>query len=570
MRPNIRIFPVIFCILLGACASPLYIDAEADYEPRAADLDVEQPQNYWWQLRFRLTWPQGESPEFSRHLLIAEQLLLPAIVDHQEQLQLWRFHRRARRDGAGHQFSLIFFADENTAVRINEEITSDPLRLAISGREGVTLSYDYRGHEVIAAYRYIWVTPDTGWGMVAKIDLEEVRRPFWKAGLVAVGFSILVVFTGAALLVRVSNPLILELKERSYQLEEMVDALSISEERLRTTYEIAGVGIAQVSLDGRFIDVNPRLCEITGYTVDEIKGLAFQEITHPDDLPTDLEYVRQLQAGEIDRYSMDKRYFRKDTSVIWVNLTVSLVRDDEGNPGHFIAVVEDMTARKKAETDVKRSLDEKEVLLREIHHRVKNNMQVISSLLSLQAANIDDARLSELFQESKSRVRAMALIHEILYDSGDLSSIDLKNYLTRLSTSLTRMFGADTGQVRLNVESDDINLGIDEMVPCGLAISELVSNCFKYAFPDRREGRIDIRAIAEPQGGIRLVVSDDGVGMPEGLDIRNTKTMGMGLVVNLVERQLRGKLELACDQGTRFTIVIPKSSEAAGLTAEGS
>ena len=108
------------------------------------------------------------------------------------------------------------------------------------------------------------------------------------------------------------------------------------------------------------------------------------------------------------------------------------------------------------------------------------------------------------------------------------------------------------------------------MVPCGLAISELVSNCFKYAFPDGREGRIDIRAIAEPQGGIRLVVSDDGVGMPEGLDIRNTNTMGMGLVVNLVERQLRGKLELVCDQGTRFSIVLPKSSEAAGLTAEGS
>jgi PAS domain S-box-containing protein len=444
---------------------------------------------------------------------------------------------------------------------------AEPMRRALLGQSGTVVGLDYRGATVLAAYEPVDVLD---LGIVAKIDLDEVRGPFWKAGLLAVGFSLLVVLAGAVLLVRVSNPLIIDLQERSHQLEEMIDALSISEERLRTTYEIAGVGIAQVSLDGRFMNVNPRFCEITGYAVDEIKGLAFQEITHPDDLPTDLEYVRQLLAGEIDRYSMDKRYFRKDTSVIWVNLTVSLDRDDEGNPGHFIAVVEDMTARKKGEADVKRSLHEKEVLLREIHHRVKNNMQVISSLLSLQAANIDDPRLSKLFQESKSRVRAMALIHEILYDSGDLSSIDLKNYLTRLSASLTRMFGADAGQVRLSVESDDINLGIDDMVPCGLAISELVSNCFKYAFPDRREGRIDIRAIAEPQGGFRLVVSDDGVGMPEGLDIRNTNTMGMGLVVNLVERQLRGKLELVCDQGTRFTIVIPKSSEAAGLTAAGS
>jgi two-component sensor histidine kinase len=107
------------------------------------------------------------------------------------------------------------------------------------------------------------------------------------------------------------------------------------------------------------------------------------------------------------------------------------------------------------------------------------------------------------------------------------------------------------------------------MVPCGLAISELISNSLKYAFPDGREGRIDIRATKLPEGGIRLVVSDDGVGMPEGLDIRNTKTMGMGLVVSLVERQLRGRLELACDPGTRFTIIIPNPSKTAGPTAAG-
>ena len=161
MRPNIRIFPVIFCILLGACASPLYIDAEADYEPRAADLDVEQPQNYWWQLRFRLTWPQGESPEFSRHLLIAEQLLLPAIVDHQAQLQLWRFHRRAGRDGAGQQFSLIFFADENTAVRINEEITSDPLTQWLIDRKLIEKTrFDQRSPEELGRLE---LTSDQSW-----------------------------------------------------------------------------------------------------------------------------------------------------------------------------------------------------------------------------------------------------------------------------------------------------------------------------------------------------------------------------------------------------------------------
>lgn len=444
---------------------------------------------------------------------------------------------------------------------------AEPMRRALSGQSGVVVGLDYRGATVLAAYEPVTVLD---LGIVAKIDLEEVRRPFWKAGLLAVGFSLLVVLAGAALLVRVSNPMVDDLEKRSRQLEAMVAALSDSEERFRTIFEIAGVGITQVALDGRFLDVNTRLCEIVGYTPEEFKALTFHEITHPGDLTTDLEYVRQMLAGEIDRYSMDKRYFRKDTSVIWVHLTVSLVRDADGNPLQFVAVVEDLTARKDAEEAVKRSLDEKEVLLREIHHRVKNNMQVISSLLSLQAANIDDPLLAEMFQESKSRVRAMALIHEILYDSGDLSRIDVKSYVTRLSNSLTRMFRADGRKVSLTVESDDVTLGIDEMVPCGLALSELISNCLKYAFPDDRDGRIEVRATAAPEGGIRLIVSDDGVGMPEGLDIRNTNTMGMGLVVSLVERQLRGRLELACDQGTQFSIFIPVSSRIDGPKASGS
>jgi len=471
----------------------------------------------------------------------------------------------ARKEGG-----LIVFVLEHrhTQVQQPEPIPFDsnlaePMRRALSGQSGTVVGLDYRGATVLAAYEPVAVV---NLGIVAKIDLEEVRRPFWRAGLLAVGFSLLVVFSGAALLVRVSNPLVIELEERSRQLEEMVAALSESEERFRTTVEIAGVGIAQVSLEGRFVGVNPRLCEIIGYTEEEIMCLSFQEITHPDDIDTDLEYARQLLSGEIERYAMDKRYFHKDGSVIWVNLTGSLVRDDHSNPIHFIAVVEDMTARKDAEAAIKRSLNEKEVLLREIHHRVKNNMQVISSLLSLQAAKIDDTRLSALFQESKSRVRAMALIHEILYDSGDLSSIDLKKYIARLSTGLTRMFGADARRVRLDVKADDIALGIDEMVPCGLAISELISNSLKHAFPDDREGRIEIHATKASGGGIRLVVADDGVGMPEGLDIRNTKTMGMGLVVSLVERQLRGRLDLAHDRGTRFTIVIPESSKITGPT----
>ena len=468
----------------------------------------------------------------------------------------------ARREG-----DLIVFVLEHRHAQVGrpepvpfDSALAEPMRRALSGQSGTVVGLDYRGATVLAAYEPVDVLD---MGIVAKIDLEEVQAPFWKAGLLAAGFSFLAVIGGAALLIRVSNPMVTDLQERSRLLEETVTALGESEERFRATFELAGVGIAHVSLEGRFVRLNRRLCDIMGYEPEELKKLTFQEITYPEDLAADLEYVRQILAGEIDRYSMEKRYIHKDSSVIWVNLTVSLVPDELRGEEHFIAVVEEISSRKMAESTVKRSLEEKEVLLREIHHRVKNNMQVISSLLSLQAANIDDERLHKLFQESQSRVRAMALIHEILYDSDDLSSIDLSTYMSRLAASLTRMYGADAAQVRLNVESEDITLRIDDMVPCGLAISELISNSLKYAFPDGREGEIDLRVTSTPEGGVKLVVRDDGVGLPAELDIRTTSSMGMGLVVGLVEKQLGGRLEVDRTQGTCFTITIPPEPESA-------
>jgi PAS domain S-box-containing protein len=370
----------------------------------------------------------------------------------------------------------------------------------------------------------------------------------------------LVAVGGAALLARVSNPMIVQLEERSRHLEKVVTALAGSEERFRETFELAAVGISQVALDGGFIRVNRQFGEIVGYTAEELLQLTFQEITHPEDLEVDLENVGKVLAGEIDQYSMEKRYVRKDASIVWVSLTVSLARDESGNPRHFIAVIEDTTRHKRAELAVKDSLREKEVLLREIHHRVKNNMQVISSLLNLQSRNIEDPNLRKMFQESQSRVRAMALIHEVLYGSDDLSRIDLEDYVSKLAKSLTRMYGADASRIRLEVVGNGVTLEIDDTVPCGLVISELLSNSFKYAFPDGRPGEISINAVATDDDRIVLTVRDDGVGIPDDVDIRHTESMGMGLVTGLVENQLGGQLELDRTGGTCFTIVFSRES----------
>ncbi len=293
--------------------------------------------------------------------------------------------------------------------------------------------------------------------------------------------------------------------------------------------------------------------------------LGVRDITHPDDLDADLEQVRRVLDGEIKTYSVEKRFVQRDAGIVWASLTVSLVSDESWEPRYFIAVIEDTTDRKHAEMAVKTSLAEKEVLLREIHHRVKNNMQVISSLLNLQAKGIEDARLGRMFQESQSRVRAMALIHEILYQSGHLGRIDLGEYVTKLATSLVQMYGTGSDRVNLRIGAGDVTLGIDDTVPCGLVINELLSNSLKYAFRDGRAGEIGIEAAPATNGRIKLVVHDDGVGIPAEIDIRNTETMGMRLVVGLVESQLGGLLDLERDNGTRFTITFTPTEPGLAL-----
>jgi PAS domain S-box-containing protein len=470
----------------------------------------------------------------------------------------------ARREGdlivflMGHRHLTV---DHPEPVPFDSEL-AEPMRRALLGESGTMVGLDYRGEIVVAAYEPV---AELDLGIVAKIDRSEVRAPFVRAGLAATGFALLVVAGGAALFVRIGGPLVTALERRSKDLEGMVAALEESEERFRTTFELAGAGIVHASLEGRFLRINQRFCEIVGYTHGELLELGFQDVTHPDDLEADVVDIRRMLAGEIDTFTTEKRFLRKDSAVVWVSLTVSLALDEAGDPSYFIGVVKDTTERKTSELALQRSLEEKEVLLREIHHRVKNNMQVISSLLNLQASGIEDRRLGKMFQESQNRVRAMALIHEVLYASGELVGIDLGEYVTKLATSLVRMYGAEADRIDLRVSAGDVALGIDDTVPCGLVINELLSNSLKYAFPDGRSGTITIAAERRPDGVVRLLVCDDGIGVPEEIDFRSTDTMGMRLVVGLVESQLGGHVELDRSAGTCFIISFTPTGPGAGL-----
>ncbi|MFQ5975369.1 MAG: PAS domain S-box protein [Candidatus Hydrothermarchaeales archaeon] len=222
--------------------------------------------------------------------------------------------------------------------------------------------------------------------------------------------------------------------------------------------------------------------------------------------------------------------------------------------GGRIELYYDITERKRAEEKIQVSLGEKEVLLQEIHHRVKNNMQVISSLLKLQSGYIKDKKDIAMLKESQNRMKSMSLIHEKLYQSKDLTNIDFDDYLKDLVNYLFRSYEGDTGKIAVKVDVRDVLFGVDFAIPCGLIINELVSNSLKHAFPNGRKGEIKIALCSIDEDEIELVVSDNGVGIPKDLDFRNTESLGLRLVTILAEDQLQGKIKLSRTKGTKFQI----------------
>jgi two-component sensor histidine kinase len=213
-----------------------------------------------------------------------------------------------------------------------------------------------------------------------------------------------------------------------------------------------------------------------------------------------------------------------------------------------------VTQLQQAEDQIKASLKEKEVLLREIHHRVKNNMQIISSLLSLQSAQIRDKKDVEFLKDSQNRIKSMSLIHEKLYISKDLAHINFNDYIKDLTKDILQSYKTIAGKVTLKIEAVGIWLGVDTAIPCGLIVNELVTNALKYAFPEGREGQIKIALKRPGEDEFELIVSDNGIGMPEGLDVENTESLGLRLVTTLSENQLQGKIKINRTEGTAFQI----------------
>ena len=225
--------------------------------------------------------------------------------------------------------------------------------------------------------------------------------------------------------------------------------------------------------------------------------------------------------------------------------------DTEGEVAEISIVAHDISEKKKSSNEIVASLKEKEVLLKEIHHRVKNNLQIISSILNLQSSFVSDENTLEILQESRNRIRSMAIIHENLYRTEDFSSINFADYLYNLVTNLIASYRIHD-VIHLETDIDEIDLVLDQAIPCGLFVNELITNSLKYAWKNDEEGTIFIK-LKEVDSRVTLVIADDGIGLPTNFENMSSDTLGLQLVITLVE-QLDGELVVNCAKGTEYLI----------------
>ena len=300
------------------------------------------------------------------------------------------------------------------------------------------------------------------------------------------------------------------------------------------------------------IFVNTAFEKITGYSAQEVIGHNCRFLQGNDRQQPGLKKIRTAIQTQQNCHVTIRNY-RKDGSLFWNELSISPIYDDQGNLTHFIGIQNDVTARKLAEEQIKSSLQEKDILLKEVHHRVKNNLLVVSSLLYWQAEYLSDPVAIKIFEQSQYRIQSMALIHEKLYQSKNLAEIDLSEYLQTVAQQLECSFNLDSRRITINFDLQPIFLNIETVTPCGLIVNELICNAFEHAFPNHETGQIWIRVKEDESKQVTITIEDNGIGLPSDLDFQNTESLGLQLIC-LLTKQLEGAITVSCHQGTTFTL----------------
>jgi len=322
--------------------------------------------------------------------------------------------------------------------------------------------------------------------------------------------------------------------------------------KLSSAIEQSPVSVVITDLDALIEYVNPKFSEVTGYSFEEVKG------KNPRILKSGLtphwaykQLWEYLTKGDTWNGEFSNR--KKNGEIYWEYASISPIKNESGVITNYVAVKEDITNRKLMEEKIEASLKEKETLLKEVHHRVKNNLQIISSLLSLQSSYIKNQESLEVLKESQNRVKSMALVHEKLYKTGDLSHINLGEYINDLAAKLFSSYGPNTKEIKFNLNIKEALIEMNLAISIGLILNELITNALKHAFVNKTDGKILVEFESDDKGNSVLTVSDDGIGIPQNFNFRQIDTLGLQIVKSLVD-QHDGKIELCKGSGTRIKI----------------
>jgi len=386
----------------------------------------------------------------------------------------------------------------------------------------------------------------------------------------------------------------IELELQNEELRESRNALEQSRQEFFELFEFAPIGYAVLDGNGMICQINQTGASLFGAPGERLKGMRMSSFALPPGIRFMGPFAKVL--SEHQPQSAEVEFVREGGGRFWALLDFSFRMHNENAEPEVLCAFRDISERKSSEQElaayrhgleemvrqrtkdlqesnirleqeisirrqseekIAESLKEKEILLREIHHRVKNNMQVIISLLRHQSRKIQSPEVADVFRESQERIRAMSMIHETLYQQKSLSRIDLKDYLSRLGNSLIRGYARSGLKIRFWIETGTIDMDIDQAVPCGIIVNEMLSNALKYAFPETCEGEIRITARSLEENRMELTVSDNGRGLPESVDPHNCTSMGLATVMNLAKRQLGADVQICRKGGTAFTICFP-------------
>ncbi|CAK0762289.1 two-component system, sensor histidine kinase PdtaS [Gammaproteobacteria bacterium] len=328
-----------------------------------------------------------------------------------------------------------------------------------------------------------------------------------------------------------------------------------SEKKFRKIIESAQNAIIMMGPDGCVSLWNEAAEHIFGYSIAEAMGQDLHKLIAPPAMQSEFlqafPHFLKTGKGPVINKTIELISLCKNGKELLIELSISSMQ--LGNQWHAIGIVRDITSRKRSEVLIEKSLKEKELLLREIHHRVKNNIQVIISLLRLEGRKIKDEYSLSVMKDTQKKIMAIALIHELLYRSSDISKIDFEIYIRDLASKILGDYNAENN-IRLNLDIQHIYIPIKQATPCGLIINEIISNATKHAFPNNRRGQITISLHKSDDDEVELKVSDDGVGIPVELDIDRIDSMGIKLIIQLTEAQLLGTAEMERNGGTMWRI----------------